>query len=121
MNITSGKGHAELLEYEDWQDNDFYIEFGDDIAKNLNCDVEDITFLEDLANGGEKGAGLKVLQKALRYTQQQRNVLVLFVFSASGQDKLRDWYLKTGLLVQIPTKHNTTMANWLIDKSYLSA
>jgi hypothetical protein len=60
------------------------------------------------------------LEKARQTAQQAHAVLVLLVRSESGdQDRLRDWYLKTGWLVRIPTRKGKVLANWLVDKRCL--
>jgi len=112
MEIKSGAASAELLEPEEWADNDFYYDYADELADDLECDIDDIAFLDRLTNGGEKGAGLEVLRKAVAESKKLGLTLVLFAYSTRGnQDKLVNYYLSTGLFERIGNH-----TNWLVAK-----
>jgi hypothetical protein len=115
--IRVGKGSAQLVP---WDENSIYEEITlDSVYENLELemsDLDDLVWLENLSNGGEKGAGLKVLKEALRVARAEKSVLMVFANSDSDQQKLIDWYLDTGLLVQVPTVRGTRLAAILMDK-----
>jgi hypothetical protein len=114
MELRDGKGSATLLQ---WDESDLYIDIAAEVVEQLELRYDDLAFLNNLRNGGEKGAGLRVLKKALQAARSKQQVLVVFVKSEAGdQNRLRDWYLKSGLLVQVPKRNGNRMANILIDK-----
>ena len=94
--ITNGKGQAYLVNYEY---SDVYM----DILENLGIDVngwDDYAFIEGLTNGGEKGAGLRVLHDTIKTGKELGYRILIFVLSDTNQDKLREWYLSTKLVKQ---------------------
>ena len=99
--ITWGKGSAKLVDVD-------FADVYEEILDNLGIDYEewsDYLFLEKLTNGGQKGAGLKVLELAIKKAKELRKQLLIFVLSKfedseERQEKLRNWYLSTGLLRQ---------------------
>jgi len=59
-----------------------------------------LVFLEGLSNGGQKGAGLAVLNQAIGWARKNQKLLVVYVQSLEGEhDRLLAWYLKTGWLM----------------------
>ena len=116
MRVTAGRGSAELVAYD--SGNWIYDELADEVAEELGADPDDILFLDNLANGGEKGAGLKVLKKALATARSRRQILVLWANSEGneGQAKLVNWYLGTGLLERVPKRNGRLYANLLMAK-----
>lgn len=115
IRIQAGAGSAKLVH---WDYNSFYSSIADDLTESLTYEEDDYLFLEALTNGGEKGAGLKVLKRALERTRRDGKILAVVVLSKEtvGQDKLRDWYLDTGLLEHVPTQRGTWFQNIFVDK-----
>jgi hypothetical protein len=110
--IQVGRGTADLV---DPDYSDVYLEIVTDMAEDLGLDPEDLVFLDDLRNNGERGAGLAVLREALREARAHGLVLVLLALSDHDQDRLRSWYLGTGLLLQVPTRRGRKL-NVLMDR-----
>jgi len=90
--IQQGRGSAKIVSpfY-----NDLYIDIIDDLV-NYD-DIDDYAFLEALTNGGETGAGLAVLTEAVKWCRQHGLILFVLVSSETDQEKLKTWYLETGL------------------------
>ena len=104
--IRSGMGSCKLVDYE-------YSDVYADILDNLEIEedaLDNYLFIEDLTNGGEKGAGFRTLKKAIERARELGATPLVFILSDENQEKLRDWYLSTGLLDQ------TKLQNVLIAK-----
>ena len=113
MKVTFNKGSANLIFIERINKHDFYRDMLYNIGDALDCAVEDICFLDDLSNGGNKGDGLKALSKALIQAKKRNKVLVLLALSKNDHKKLYHWYVNTNLLKPI-----AKWDNWFVDKDY---
>lgn len=104
VEVRAGAGSALVVDayWEGMALHDFLSK----VALLLDADVDDLAYLGDLDNGGERGAGLAVLRKALRVARARGYTLVVQARSESGDDadqgKLRTWYERTGLLKHVP-------------------
>lgn len=90
--LSYGSGSAFLLK---WNDNRVVKQWSLDVCWQYNVKPQKLIWLDDLTNGGQKGAGLKVLELGLQQARQLNKILIL---CAKGNQKLCDWYQSTNLL-----------------------
>lgn len=115
VEVHAGAGSALVV---DLAYNDFYGNLAEDVAEHLRCDPDDLLFLENLRNGGERGAGRGALEAALALAREVGCRLVVFAQSEreDGQDKLRAWYESTGLLDHVKTRRGTYLSNVFVGR-----
>ena len=92
--IRKGAGSATLGSA---RSSGYCCEMADNVSRLYDVRVEDIVFIKDLTNGGERGAGLKVLSAAMKRTRAAGKTLLAVVeaqLQPTDTERLAAWYGK---------------------------
>ena len=101
--VRDGAGSAKLVR---WDYNDVYVDLSSEIEEVAEVDTDDLLFVEALRNGGERGAGLRVLERCVEAARSGGDVLVVLALSdqEGGQGRLSAWYARH--LERVPSLQN---------------
>lgn len=98
--VRDGRASAQVLEFGE---SDLYDDLALELAADgLADDPEDLVFLEDLRNGGDVGAGRRLLREAAALAHADGRVLVAVAVAESPEDqpRLLRWYGR--LMYKVP-------------------